>query len=193
VREVLDAWSNLKESVPEHDKYPEKLILNKQKGRYVGLSSIHDYTHRPKIYDHVSLYDWIRLAKKEYISKCDRENFDDEDEEEVQDNVEVNDGVLDAVAEKEADAKDYQVEHKNDNIIVEDDCVLESEYTAGDQSDDGFDMNNDEPPIDTFYYEERHEDINKHRFLSGHEQRDSYSAIMQFDSSKFCRWISSME
>ena len=36
---------------------------------------------------------------------------------------------------------------------------------------------------DDFYLDERHEDINKHRYLVGHEQRDTYSVIMQKDDN----------
>ena len=64
------------------DKHPEQLLINKQRGSYVGLSSVRDYTYRPRIYDNVSLYDWICLSKKEFITKSDHEAFNDDEEEE---------------------------------------------------------------------------------------------------------------
>ena len=64
------------------DKHPEQLLINKQRGSYIRLSSIRDYTYRPWIYDNVSLYDWICLSKKEFITKSDHEAFNDDDEEE---------------------------------------------------------------------------------------------------------------
>jgi hypothetical protein len=47
---------------------PEKVVLNKVNGQYVGLSSVQDYMYRPAIYDGVNLYDWIRRSDKSTIA-----------------------------------------------------------------------------------------------------------------------------
>ena len=63
VAEVLNAWKDATDIVPEANKHSEKVVLNKQ-GQYVGLSTVHDYTLRPTLYENVTLYNWIQLAKK---------------------------------------------------------------------------------------------------------------------------------
>lgn len=47
----------------EHTKQ-DKIIINKSKGRFVGLSPVQDYVFRPEQYSDTSLYDWIRLFNK---------------------------------------------------------------------------------------------------------------------------------
>jgi hypothetical protein len=59
---VYEACKAAKDSNIE-DK-PEKVILNKNLGRYVGLSNVYDYIFRPNIYQDLSLYDWIRRCEK---------------------------------------------------------------------------------------------------------------------------------
>jgi hypothetical protein len=67
VKEVLKAWPsaekpNLVEAVNSNSD--EKVVLGRVKGRYVALSSVDDYTLRPALYEDLSLYDWMRRAKK---------------------------------------------------------------------------------------------------------------------------------
>ena len=59
VHEVQKSWKLTLE-----DDKPEKVIINKSKGKFVGLSPVHDYVYRPKHYKRVSLYDWIQLYSK---------------------------------------------------------------------------------------------------------------------------------
>ena len=50
------------------------------------MSNVYDYIYRPITYERMTLYDWIRKAKKEKCSKEDQEEFDahyDKDENEV--------------------------------------------------------------------------------------------------------------
>ena len=64
---------------------PEKVVLQKYEGTYIGLSNVYDYIYPPITYERMTLYDWIRKAKKEKCSKEDQEEFDahyDKDENE---------------------------------------------------------------------------------------------------------------
>ena len=53
----------------------EKVVLQKYEGTYIGLSNVYDYIYHPIAYERMSLYDWIRKAKKEKWSKEDQEEF----------------------------------------------------------------------------------------------------------------------
>ena len=66
LREVLKSWrseENL-DSIVE-----EKLIIQKNQGRYVGISSVYDYIYRPKIFESKTLYEWIQMSTKFKIKK----------------------------------------------------------------------------------------------------------------------------
>jgi hypothetical protein len=65
VKQVLNAFDDNLNKDAEINKIPDKVVISKVNGSLVGLSKIDDYIFRPTIYDHVNLYDWIRLAKKE--------------------------------------------------------------------------------------------------------------------------------
>jgi hypothetical protein len=53
---------------PNIEDKPEKVILIKNLGRYVGLSNVYDYIFRPIIYKNLSLYDWICRCEKKKCS-----------------------------------------------------------------------------------------------------------------------------
>jgi len=65
VNEVLCAWEDeeVKNDTPDLGG-PEKVVVNKNQGRIIGLSKVSDYVHRPSIYKNKTLYNWIRLYKK---------------------------------------------------------------------------------------------------------------------------------
>ena len=65
VKEVLNAWTQ-EDSVqaPDLDTVRDNVVINKNRGQFVGLSKVSDYVHRPTMYDQTTLYDWIRLYKK---------------------------------------------------------------------------------------------------------------------------------
>jgi hypothetical protein len=48
----------------EADELPEKVVLNKSKGKFVAISKVHDYVYRPSVFGIMNLYDWIRCANK---------------------------------------------------------------------------------------------------------------------------------
>ena len=60
VREAQKVWNTSKDA----EEIPEKVVLNKNLGKYVGLSTVQDYIYRPNIYKNISLYEWTRRANK---------------------------------------------------------------------------------------------------------------------------------
>jgi hypothetical protein len=46
------------------DDKPEKVLLQKNMNRYVGISSVYDYIYRPLIYNDITLYEWIQMAQR---------------------------------------------------------------------------------------------------------------------------------
>jgi hypothetical protein len=70
VQEVQSAWESLKE-----DDRPAKVVLNKNMGKYVGLSNVQDYMHRPFIYNDLSLYDWVRQSTKQSGQRSSKQNL----------------------------------------------------------------------------------------------------------------------
>ena len=52
----------------DNEQY-DKVILNKTRGRIVGLSPVFDYIYRPSYYEDWSLYDWIRRYSKKQKAK----------------------------------------------------------------------------------------------------------------------------
>ena len=46
------------------EDFPEKVVLNKSKGKFVALSKVYDYIYRPSAFGPVNLYDWIQCSNK---------------------------------------------------------------------------------------------------------------------------------
>ena len=81
VRETRSAWSDPENSTGnlfnnEDRDEPDKVVLQKYDGTYIGISSVYDYIYRPIAYEHMSLYDWIHRAKKDKRSKEEQQEFD---------------------------------------------------------------------------------------------------------------------
>jgi len=62
VTEVMKYWNP--NDVIQTDVDSEKLVLQKKKGCFIGVSKIHDYVYRPEIYENLSLYEWIQCATR---------------------------------------------------------------------------------------------------------------------------------
>jgi hypothetical protein len=63
VKEVLSAWDE-DHAIADLEGVKDKVVIDKNEGQFVGLSKVSDYVFRPSMYEHVSLYDWIRLYHK---------------------------------------------------------------------------------------------------------------------------------
>jgi len=66
VKDVWTAWGDEQSSDhnTEMQNVSDKVVINKSKGEFIGLSKVNDYKFRPEMYSDVSLYDWIRLSTK---------------------------------------------------------------------------------------------------------------------------------
>jgi hypothetical protein len=62
VQEVRKAWDEDLSGEP-----PQKIGMLKRNGKIVRLSYVHDYIHRPKELNDMSLYDWISTCKREKL------------------------------------------------------------------------------------------------------------------------------
>ena len=93
VREAQSAWLDTENNTTnllntEYKDAPDKVVLQKYNGTYIGISSVYDYIYRPTAYECMSLYDWIRKAKKDKCSKEDQQEFDVHyDKDELESNV----------------------------------------------------------------------------------------------------------
>lgn len=78
VNEVHKSWEQNNAKVFTDPEKPEKVMLGNIQGKYVAISPVDDYIHRPKKYKNVSLYDWIRQHKKTLIptrsTKVEKDN-----------------------------------------------------------------------------------------------------------------------
>ncbi|TFY60405.1 hypothetical protein EVJ58_g5170 [Rhodofomes roseus] len=68
----MKAWTE-EDILYNPDQNPVKVVIGKSKDSFVGISQQMDYIHRPKKYDHVSLYDWIRLAEKQTMDRAKKQ------------------------------------------------------------------------------------------------------------------------
>ena len=57
---------------------PERVVIRKVNGRYIGSTAVDDYKYRPENYEAMSLYDWIRLARvaRKLSKKAEAERTD---------------------------------------------------------------------------------------------------------------------
>ena len=78
VKEVLNAWDEVaSNNVPELNDEQDKVVINKSRGQFIGVSRVGDYIYRPSIYEKKSLYDWVRLVKKSRKRKVKKSQVGD--------------------------------------------------------------------------------------------------------------------
>jgi hypothetical protein len=136
----------------EYKDAPDKVVLQKYDGTYIGISSVYDYIYRPTAYERMSLYDWIRKAKKEKCSKEDQQEFEvhyDKDE---------------LGSDAEDDSTDTEGEDEI-NFLGGGDSInddVEDELQEQIQNIDSEDELND--------YENIYDEHDSHEFLSEHPQ-----------------------
>jgi hypothetical protein len=73
VTEVLNAW---KDTDDAEVSSKEKITVHKNKNKYVGVSPVFDYMHRPKRFNDKTLYEWIQMAKRVKKKIKVDDNFD---------------------------------------------------------------------------------------------------------------------
>lgn len=67
VREVEQAWGIKTEYA--NGKPADMVVLSREDNKLIPLCSVFDYVYRPSACEHMTLYDWIRRATKERMSK----------------------------------------------------------------------------------------------------------------------------
>ena len=72
VKEAKNAW---KTEVEEDTA--AKIMLQKNRSQYIGVSKVDDYIYCPAIYNDVYLYDWIRLSEKSKRSTKQQKIFEE--------------------------------------------------------------------------------------------------------------------
>ncbi|TDL21768.1 hypothetical protein BD410DRAFT_723883, partial [Rickenella mellea] len=91
VREAMRPWH------PDNNDnivgFTDKVTVRKSEdGKYIGISPVFDYIYRPKIYEDVNLYDWIRRSRKKAMSKKRKEELKElQNEEENERNIHIKD------------------------------------------------------------------------------------------------------
>lgn len=58
---------------------PETVVLNKNMGKYVGLSNVQDYVCRPRIYENFNLYEWIQMSIKSKRNPTETKKFNEKE------------------------------------------------------------------------------------------------------------------
>ena len=75
VREARKVWNTNEQGEEVEEEKHEKVVLNKNLGKYVGLSIVQDYIYRPEIYKNMSLYEWTRRTNKRKCTKTERKEY----------------------------------------------------------------------------------------------------------------------
>ena len=157
VREARSAWLDTENNTTnlfntEYKDAPDKVVLQKYDGTYIGISSVYDYIYRPTAYERMSLYDWIRKAKKDKRSKEDQQEFDVHyDKDELESNAED-----DSTDTEEEDEINFLGGGDSISDDIEDE--LEEQIENIDSEDE---LNN---------YQDVHDEHDGHDFLSEHPQ-----------------------
>jgi len=159
---VREARSVFLTPLEEIENFPEKVVLNKSKGKFVALSKVHDYIYRPSVFGSVNLYDWIRCANKK--RKSSRRHKEDSTK-------------ADDIAENDMTEDENNTDSEDELNIIDNSFVgggtnveTESEWIASDQTSENM---NDELNMDD--NDEYYEDATRfHSFLPDHPQHLSY-------------------
>ncbi|KAF8158596.1 hypothetical protein B0H34DRAFT_656281, partial [Crassisporium funariophilum] len=162
---VREARSVFQAPLEEIEDFPEKIVLNKSKGKFVALSRIHDYIYRPSVFGSVNLYDWIRCAnKKRKTAKHRKVNLNKEDAENDMTNDNMTEDENSSDSEDELNIKGNPFIGSGTNMDIESDWIASD--GESENMDDELNMDdNDE------YYEDA---TNFHSFLPDHPQYLTY-------------------
>ncbi|KIK54797.1 hypothetical protein GYMLUDRAFT_135360, partial [Collybiopsis luxurians FD-317 M1] len=68
-RDIDSLVADDKDIANEEDDNDDCMQIKKIHGKYVALSPVVNYIHRPKEYESMCVYDWVRLSHKETLAK----------------------------------------------------------------------------------------------------------------------------
>ncbi|EIW62291.1 uncharacterized protein TRAVEDRAFT_45119 [Trametes versicolor FP-101664 SS1] len=132
VYEVMRAWED-SAKIAKEGTTKVMLGLSGTSKRIIALSPVQDYIWRPTEYEHMSLYDWVRLADKQRIKhskkgpKKSEEHIDEpaDVDSEFEDNYDVSDAELKGagVNEEEEESEDELLLTKTSNQELEADSA----------------------------------------------------------------------
>ena len=77
VGEVLSSWRSDDDM---QDIVPEKLVLQKRNGKYVGFTAVHDYIYRAQVFEKKTLYEWVQMSVKCKAPSKKHDPIDSDDE-----------------------------------------------------------------------------------------------------------------
>ena len=165
VRETLKFWRSEEDL---EKTLPEKIVIQKNNGKYVGFSSVHDYMYRPKLYENKTLYEWIQMASRVKISKKHKldDEFDDELDIICKENSKISSPVLNNTKDE------FYSDAESDELNLKDDDIQSDKFIV----DDSEDENNDN------LSESDDENEKLHSFLKSHPLYKTHKA--QFDEKK---------
>ena len=187
VRETMSAWDTDTTRVPDLDGVLDKVVISKSQGQFIGVSKVNDYIFRPSMYEHVSLYDWIRLAEKTRKRRMRKkkvgESIDDPEFDESDDELNIQPTEVRSTPVKTGGLS-VKMEAGSSNIgdaplsdFVEDDIG----YLNGvnDNSDDGEGENSEYNELDVMAELAEHVPKNNYSFRHGHPQLQTHRARMR--------------
>jgi hypothetical protein len=159
---VKEACSVFDAPLEEIDNTPEKVMLNKSRGKFVALSNVHDYIYRPSVFVSVNLYDWIRCANKKHKPKRKSKEDSDKIQDDMAEEADPDDNDPDSEDELDIIGNKFIGGGKDSNV-----CESESDWVDSDE-ESGDELNIDE----NVQYKE--DDTCFYSFLPNHPQYDTH-------------------
>ncbi|KIM77652.1 hypothetical protein PILCRDRAFT_11911, partial [Piloderma croceum F 1598] len=162
------------------DDLPDKVVINKSQGQFIGLSKVNDYVYRPSTYDKVSLYDWTQFSektkKRRKIKKAVGDAADDPDfEEDSDDELNIQPAKVKREIEEAVAEHDTSVPLLAD--FIEDDIRYFNDVDA-----DGDDEEEDDE-LDVMDELAEHVPKTDCSFRPGHPQHNTHKAHMRREDS----------
>jgi hypothetical protein len=175
VHEVLNYWKSLEDM--KIDDSPEKLMVQRNKFGYIGVSPIYDYIYRPKIYNDKTLYEWIQMARR--IKKPTRkDNNNDKDLNSLIDKITIESNDIDTSLDN---CGDYMQDFSDvDDDIDEVESIPDIDSDVDDSSNDEADSMEVDDESDTEMIVDQ--DVDAQMFLKDHPLYQTH--IIHFDKRK---------
>jgi len=174
VREARSAWDEQCDT----DK-AERVVLNKSMGKYVGLCSVQDYIHRPRIYENTNLYEWIQRSRKSKRSPTEMRAFNKKQSKRAEITCTIPEVVSDGEDELDLLARQSDIGGGCDNLEMDgdvNDYNEDIEDSESDTDDEDRELNIGD---DGEYIEE---ECNQHEFLLQHPQYNTHQIRCDEDS-----------
>jgi hypothetical protein len=184
VQEVLKPWHSPDDM--EVDDMPEKVVLQRSKNQYVGISAVHDCIYRPKVHSDKTLYKWIQMATRVKKPTKSQKHVvsDGEDELDLIDcsakqgtcylmpNISAN--TENALSDIESDADELNIKDGDSDVEESD-----SEYSdsVGDDTDDDTDDEGQEDQPDS---------VEDKLFLEAHPLHDTHMILFKPRKKHVC-------